>query len=260
MSGRSTETDSEQQRVAELLRSFDVPAPERLHRRVESLVAEHQAPERQSLQHRGPERRGSESQDSRRGDRRFAPRASRRRPFAPLGFIGVGAVALAIVVVAIAIAGGLGGSSHGPSVRQAAAPTLRAATLPAPPESSVRHTQLAAAVDGVKFPYWGERFGWRSTGTRTDRIAGRTVTTVFYTDGAGRRIGYAILAGTPAPRIDGGQVAWRGDVPYRLLSENGASAVVWTRDGHLCVVSGRGVSSATLLRLASWSDREASPS
>ena len=145
-------------------------------------------------------------------------------------------------------------------MRQAAAPTLRAATLPAPPESSANHAQLAVAVDGVPFPYWEDRFGWRSTGTRSDRIDGRTVTTVFYSDAAGRRIGYAILAGTPAPRIDGGVVAWRGGVPYRLLTANGAAVVTWLRDGRLCVVSGRGVSSATLLKLASWSDRDASAS
>ena len=55
-------------------------------------------------------------------------------------------------------------------------------------------------------------------------------------------------------------IAWRGGVSYRLLTENGAAVVTWLRDGHLCVVSGRGVSSATLLRLASWSDRDATAS
>jgi hypothetical protein len=103
----------------------------------------------------------------------------------------------------------------------------------------------------VPFPYWEDRFGWHSTGTRSDQIDGRTVTTVFYSDAAGRRIGYAILAGTPAPPINGGNVSWHGGVPYRLLTDNGASTVVWQRDGHLCVLSGHGVSSATLLRLAS---------
>jgi hypothetical protein len=250
MSGRPTEIDSEQQRVAEqrvteLLRSFDAPAPARLHRRVESLVAAHQNPAR-----RGIERR----------DRPFAPRTSRRRPFSTVRFAGAGAVAVAVVAIAIAIATSSGGGSHALSVRQAAAPTLLAATLPAPPESSARQTQLAAAVDGVRFPYWGERFGWRSTGTRSDRIDGRAVTTVFYANAARRRIGYAILAGTPAPRVSGGKVAWRGGVPYRVLSENGTAVVIWQRDGHLCVVSGHGVSGATLLRLASWSDREASAS
>jgi hypothetical protein len=223
-------TEDEQQRhVAELLRSFDAKAPAPLHRRIESLVATYQ---------------GSASRD-----RRFTSRASRRRPFSPLGFAGASAAAIAVVAIAITVS--LSGGSSALSLRQAAAPTLRAATLPAPPESGANHAELTAAVDGVRFPYWEDRFGWRSTGTRSDQIDGRMVITVFYSDAAGRRIGYAILAGTPAPPINGGNVSWHGGVPYRLLTENSASAVVWQRDGHLCVLSGRGVSSATLLRLAS---------
>ncbi len=50
-------------------------------------------------------------------------------------------------------------------------------------------------------------------------------------------------------------MAWRGGVPYRLLTVNDRNVISWLRDGHLCVVSGRGVNSATLLRLASWVDR-----
>jgi hypothetical protein len=216
-------TESE---LIELVRSSDVRAPDSLHRQVATLVAS---------------------------------RRRRRLALHPPVLGTVAAAVVVVVVVALAIALG-GGGSPGPSLRQAAAPTLRAATLPAPPESSANHAQLATAVDGVPFPYWEDRFGWRSTGTRSDRIDGRTVTTVFYSDAAGRRIGYAILAGTPAPRINGGVVTWRGGVPYRLLTANGAAVVTWLRDGRLCVVSGRGVSSATLLKLASWSARDASAS
>jgi hypothetical protein len=242
MTERPTQINEEQRHVAELLRSFDAPAPESLHRRVESLVAEHA---------QVPPRRGAA-----RRNRHFAGSEYRRGPFSILGFAGAGAIA-AVVVVALAVVLA-GGGSHTISLRQAAAPTLRAATLPAPPENSADRAQLAAAVDGVRFPYWGERFGWHGTGTRNDRIDGRMVTTVFYSDSNGRRIGYAIVAGSPAPRIDGGTVVWHGGVPYRLLSLDGAAAVAWLRDGRLCVVSGRGVSSATLVRLASWSDRDAS--
>jgi hypothetical protein len=225
--------ENEQQRIAELLRSFDAPAPESLHRRIESLVASHQS--------------------------RFAPRSPRRRlrRFSPLWLASAGAVAAAVVAVAIAVGLGGGGSSPTVSFSQAAASTLRAATLPAPPESQAHDAQLAVAVDGVPFPYWSERFGWRSSGSRTDRVDGRSITTVFYADSSSQRIGYAILAGTPAPRVEGGMVVWRGGVSYRLLSENSAAVVTWLRDGHLCVVSGRNVSSATLLRLASWSDHDA---
>jgi hypothetical protein len=228
--------EDEQRRIAELLRSFDVPAPESLHRRIESLVASHQ--------------------------NQFAPRSPRRgaRRFSPFGLAGAGAVAAAVVAVAIVV--GLTGGGSAPTVgfSQAAASTQRAATLPAPPESQAHHAQLAVAVDGVPFPDWSERFGWRSTGSRADRVDGRSITTVFYGDSSGRRIGYAILAGTPAPRIGGGVIVWRGGVTYRLLSQNGAAVVTWLREGHLCVVSGRGVSSATLLRLASWSDHDATVS
>jgi hypothetical protein len=226
--------EDEQQRIAELVRSFDAPAPESLHRQIESLVATHQ-------------------------DHRFTWPSSRGRRRSPLGLASAGAMVVAVVAVAIAVSLN-GGGGVTLSLRQAAAPTLRAATLPAPPESSAHRAQLAVAVNGVPFPYWEDRFGWRSTGSRTDRVDGRSITTVFYADSSGRRIGYAILAGTPAPRIGGGVIAWRGGVPYRLLADNGAGVVTWLRDGHLCVLSGHGVSSATLLRLASWSDRDATAS
>ncbi len=55
-------------------------------------------------------------------------------------------------------------------------------------------------------------------------------------------------------------IARRGGVSYRLLTENGAAVVAWLRDGHPCVVSGRDVSGATLLRLAGWSDHDATAS
>ena len=73
----------------------------------------------------------------------------------------------------------------------------------------------------MPFPYWEERFGWRSTGARNDRIGGRAVTTVFYADGRGHRIGYAIVAGPRAPSISGGVVRWRNGTAYRLLRQNG---------------------------------------
>ncbi|HTA97259.1 MAG TPA: hypothetical protein VK730_06400 [Solirubrobacteraceae bacterium] len=217
----------DQQRIAQLVRSFDAPAPQSLHRRIGLLVDSHR--------------------DSRR--RSWPPRHSLTFPV----LAGAGAI---VVVVAIALAiavGNSGGGTPALSVGQAVAPTLRAATLSAPRESLAHNDQLEAAVDGVPFPYWGERFGWRSTGARADRINGHTVRTVFYTNSDGQRVGYAIFARAPQPRA-GGVVAWRGGVSYRLLDAHGLAVVTWLRDGHLCVVAGRGVSSATLLRLASWSE------
>jgi hypothetical protein len=226
MSESRPRTESE---LVELVRSIDTPAPDSLHREVQTLV-------------------------SARASRRFRTGP----PVFARGLLAATAlVAVTAVVLAIALSGGGGDATM--SLREASAPTLRAATASAPPESGDNRAQLAAAVDGVSFPYWEERFGWRSTGARNDRVAGHAMTTVFYADARGRRIGYAIVAGAP-PRIGGGVVAWRGKVPYRLSFENGAPVVTWLRSGHLCVMSGRGVSGTILLRLASWSDTPPIPS
>jgi hypothetical protein len=231
MSKPDIDTSEEQRRVSELVRSFDAPAPQWLHQAVGSMVAGHAGPMRRP---------------------RSLARRAVRLPRSSTGWLaGAGAVAVAAIAIAIAVDSGAGNTPT-VSLREAAAPTLLAATLPAPPESRANHAQLAAEVDGVPFPYWGERLGWRSTGERSDRIAGRDVTTVFYADSAGRRVGYTILAGTPAPALTGGVTTMRGRVSYRVLRFDGAPVVMWLRDGHLCIVSGNGVSSATLLRLASW--------
>jgi hypothetical protein len=232
-----TETDEEQRRIAALVRSFDAPAPESLHRRIEALVAGS---------------RGSRAAGRPLG--RDTRRRPGRRAFSVPAFAAVTALAAATAAAVVIAFGPGSGTGAVPTLRQAIAPTLLAATLPAPWESPAHRSRLAAAVDGVPFPYWKDRFGLRGSGARSDRIDGRAITTVFYTDARGARIGYAILSGAPAPRISGGAVAWRGGVPYRLLAYNGASVVAWLRDGHLCVVSGRGLSSAELLRLANWSD------
>ena len=163
---------------------------------------------------------------------------------------------LAAMVLAAALGATIalvsGGGAKSPSVSQASALTLHAATLPAPQQSSANRSQLDAAVDGVAFPYWEDPLGWRASGARADTIGGRTITTVFYAGTNGARIGYAIVAGTPAPPVHGGRVLWRDGAPYRLLQLHGAPVVVWLRDGRLCVLSGRGVDATTLLRLAGW--------
>ncbi len=110
---------------------------------------------------------------------------------------------------------------------------------------------LDADVEGVRFPYWEERFHWRSTGSRLDTLDGHTVRTVFYADPTGRTVGYAILAGR-APHIAGaGHPQWRHGTAYWLGRADGAEVVTWKRDGHLCIVSGRSISGAKLIALAS---------
>jgi hypothetical protein len=51
-------------------------------------------------------------------------------------------------------------------------------------------------------------------------------------------------------------VTKRWGTQYRVLARDGATIVTWQRDGHLCVLGGRGVSAHTLLGLASWGTEE----
>ncbi len=233
MSERPSETESE---LVEFVRSIDLRAPEELHRRIQALVVE------RSTQPRRP-----------------SPWARLSGGWSSPGLRLGGAVALAAgIAVVLLLLSSSGAGSPPLTMGEASALTLRAATMAAPRESPADHKQLATAVDGVAFPYWEERFGWRSSGQRVDRVDGRAITTVFYASAGGRRIGYAIVAGMPPPHVSGGTIAWRGGTAYKLMRENGAQVVTWVRGGHMCVVSGRGVDSATLLKLASWDAREVS--
>jgi hypothetical protein len=208
--------------IVELIRSIDVRAPQELHDRIEALVAER------------------------------APAVARRRPPAIRWGLFAGAPALAAAVIAVLVVSLTGGGGSPLTLEQAVALTLRPPTMTAPAENPRNGTELMVTADGVPFPYWEESFGFRATGERIDRVDGRKVTTVFYAANHDKWLGYAIVSGTPPPAASGGVVIDRGGSTYRLLSSHGARVVTWLRDGRLCVVAGHGVSSRTLLALASW--------
>jgi hypothetical protein len=222
---------SSEAELVELLHAIDVPAPESLHRSVDAMISSRSArAKRQATQRRAPSSFG------------LAPRIA-----------AIGAIAAAVIALALAV--GLNGSSSTLSVHDAAALTLRPATGRAPVENTSDRSELSAAVDGVSFPYWGGHFGWRSTGSRTDEVDGRTIKTVFYANSRGQRVGYSIVAGNAPTQGTGGVISHRDGTPYRLQTIGGAPVVTWLRSGRLCIVSGHGVSGATLVRLASWDDR-----
>jgi hypothetical protein len=253
MSNRPTPTEAEQaraehesaaeQHVAELVRAVDARAPQALHRRVQEMVDAHPAARRR-------ERAGAGTQ-ARKGILGGTLHGRLRPTLAAMAVAAIAGAALALLTG--------GGAQHrstqpaGPSLSAATRLTLSAATTGAPSESTAHAAQLNVAVDGIAFPYWEERFGWRASGSRTDTLGGRSVRTVFYSGPHGRRIGYAIVGGTPAPAMSGGTIVWHRGNAYRLQQVGAVPVVTWQRHGRLCVLSGRGVSGATLVRLASWS-------
>jgi hypothetical protein len=208
-------TEAEQRRAAALMAmTQDVVAPASLHAAVRGMTA---------------------------------PRAARRRSLRPRILAPAG-VALAALIVAIVIAVAGGGSA--PTVTQATRLALAPSTRAAPAQDVSDHDLLAVREGGIAFPsYLAHGAGWRPDGLRRDTLRGREVTTVFYRSPSGARVGYAIVAGKalPYPR---GTVRVLGGIRYVLASADGARLVTWWRDGHTCVIAGRGVGDATLLRLA----------
>jgi anti-sigma factor RsiW len=180
------------------------------------------------------------------GHGRLLGRVRRRAPARRLSWLipAVAAMAAAALLVALVLPLGAGLTVED---------TLAAATRPidSPAMPDPRNDKLLREqVDGVRFPNFAGKFGWRAVGVRVDELDGRDMRTVFYERG-GERIAYTIVAGE--------QLEWpdveptvRDGVKLRPFDEEGREVVTWLRGGQTCVLSGDGVSSATLMELAAW--------
>jgi anti-sigma factor RsiW len=168
----------------------------------------------------------------RMGRRAIGSRRPRRGTFT-LALAGPAAIVATILAV---IAGGEPGLTVAQAATLAARPAL--ATVAEPPDGSAWLPGLRA--EGLPFPYWEDRFGWRATGARTDRIDGRAATTVFYRRGA-QRIAYTIVSGQ----------ALTSDARPTAITAGGRHIVTWLRRGRTCVLSGQSVAPEALLELAS---------
>jgi anti-sigma factor RsiW len=108
---------------------------------------------------------------------------------------------------------------------------------------------LADEVEGVHYPDYFEKFGWKAVGRRDDEVDGRDVTTVFY-EKDGRRVAYSIVAGDPLEEPAGEDIEAEGT---RLRRAGDGNAVTWRRQGHTCVMSGDdGVALDEIAELAGW--------
>jgi hypothetical protein len=210
----------EQRHGAAALQSVDVHAPDSLRRRVEA--------ERAEVRRRRP---GGLTLPA--------------RPALAGGL--VAAVAAIALVVALTLPGGAGG----PSVVQAAELATRPAQSGAPPPAPGQPKLLDAEVEGVSFPDWTAKFGWRAVGRRTDELGGRQAQTVFYRSPKGR-LGYTILSGDQIDPPGGARSAVREGTRLRYFRDGDRLIVTWPRGGRTCVLSGSGVPLAKMLDLAGW--------
>ena len=182
------------------------------------------------------------------------PRAAtgRRRRYA-VGGAAVAVVAAVALVLALVLPSNVPG---GPTVAEGAILATRPATAPPPPAASP--TLLDLDVEGVPFPHWAKKFGWKAIGARVDTIGGRRATTVFY-EKAGRRIAYTIVAGEALRTPKGSSSLEREGTDLRVLIVDGRAVVTWDRLGRTCILSGSDVDVATLAKLAAWKGKGTVP-
>jgi hypothetical protein len=177
---------------------------------------------------------------------------ARRRPL----LLGAGVATAAVFALAIVLL--LPSGVGGPSLAQAATLATRPPTAAAPRPLASNPKLLSRAEEGVPFPAWLAKFGWRATGARVDTLDGREATTVFY-DKKGKRIAYTIVGGDHIPVPERADEARREGVELHALTLDGREVVTWLRRGHTCVLSGAGVDRDVLLKLAAWTGKGSVP-
>jgi hypothetical protein len=173
-----------------------------------------------------------------------AARASRRRRPVVIqrpafGLSLAGALAAIALVIVLALPGGTPGA---PSISQAATLGALAPDAAAPSVDPVDAALLKAHVGALQFPTWAAEA--TVVGERTDRLDGRTVTTVYYRQ-HNQLIAYSIVSGRPLALPHG----WNAS-EYAVARFDGRNLVVWRQGGHTCLVSASRVSGTALLWLA----------
>ncbi len=173
---------------------------------------------------------------------RLAAPRRRRRIFALATAGSLAAVAVLAVMV------GLSGGPGAPSVAEAA---QLGAKPPTATVSAASPQLLDVEQSGVAFPNWEAKFGWKAVGKRVDDLGDRTATTVYYRKGA-NRIAYTIVSGRSLDDPDNFAQFTLNGVELKVFSTGNPKDVTWLRQGHSCVMTGKGVTTAKMLELASW--------
>jgi hypothetical protein len=156
-----------------------------------------------------------------------------RRHRLGLGLAGAAAVALAVVVIALQ-----SGESPGqPPLSKVVAAAREEPARPAPRPVGGTPPELDARVGELVFPDWKAKFGWEAVGRRDDALSGRTVTTVFYRNPDGARLGYAVVSGDELDAPPPGRGVTRSGKTYHIASARGRTIVTWNQQGHTCVIA-----------------------
>ena len=150
------------------------------------------------------------------------------------GLAAAGAAAAALAVVAIALE--TGSNQADPSLTAVYAAAQLTPTEAAPAALGGSPPVLDARVGNLVFPDWQRKFGWKAVGQRDETLAGRPVTTVFYRNPEGARLGYAVVSGDPLGDNPPGHRVTRKAKSYNVAQAGNRTIVTWTQQGHTCAI------------------------
>jgi hypothetical protein len=146
------------------------------------------------------------------------------------------ASASAAALAAVAIALQTGGDTTEPSLTGVYEAARLHPTEAAPATLGGVPPVLDAKVGSLMFPDWEEKFGWKAVGRRDDTLSGRAVTTVFYRNPEGARLGYAVVSGDTLGGARPGRRVTRSGKTYHVAGVGGRTIVTWNQQGHTCVI------------------------
>jgi hypothetical protein len=165
------------------------------------------------------------------------------------GLAAAGTAAAALVAVAIAL--DTGSDNADPSLNKVYAAAQLNPTSAAPAAVGGDPPVLDAKVGTLEFPDWQEKFGWKAVGRRDNDLSGRRVTTVFYRNPEGARLGYAVVAGDSLGGNPAGRPVEHKGKTYDVARGDERTIVTWTQQGHTCaIVAPSAVPQSTLVGLA----------
>ena len=141
----------------------------------------------------------------------------------------------ALAAVAVALDSGTQSSTELSQANVQAAARLDP-TGPAPAPIGGMPPVVDVNVGAHDFPDWTTKFGWKATGRRQDELSGRTVTTVYYRNPKGARLGYAIVHGAPLGDPAPGRRLTRDGKSYNVARTDRRTTVTWIERGHTCVI------------------------
>jgi hypothetical protein len=146
------------------------------------------------------------------------------------------ATAAAAVLAVVVIALDTGGGGTEPSLGSVYAAARLDPTAGEPQTVGGDPPVLNVKVGNLVYPDWEKSFGWKAVGRRQDELSGRDVTTVFYRNPDGARLGYAVVAGGPLGGDPPGRKVVRDGKTYSVARTGERTLVTWTQQGHTCAI------------------------